>query len=201
MSTKFRSDRVVLFHPRREKNERTLATEIRHFIDYQAKNYGAHIGKCIIDRKWSDPPEYASLITLTKQSGSSAKRNSIMLERYKIMLKHHLEDERVQRERWQKVFFTIKLAMTSTLYEEVQRHKLYKKLESDQDPGGLFTLIESVAGGDNKTGERRHSAYRCDHQSPEFPSTTRDERPEIYPRARSTLQLSQEARSCDLQVR
>jgi len=150
MSTKFRSDRVVLFHPRREKNERTLATEIRHFIDYQAKNYGAHIGKCLIDRKWSDLPEPGSLTTLTKQIGSSTKRDSIMLERYKIMLKHHLEDERVQRERWQKVFFTIKLAMTSTLYEEVQRHKLYKQLESDQDPGGLLTLIESVAGGDNK---------------------------------------------------
>ena len=150
MSTKFRPDRVILFHPRRETNERTLATEIRHFIDYQAKNYGVHIGKCLIDRKWSDLPEPTSLITLTKELGSPAKLDNIKLERYKIMLKHHLEDERVQRERWQKVFFTIKLAMTSTLYEEVQRHKLYKKLESDQDPGGLLALIESVAGGDNK---------------------------------------------------
>ena len=53
MCTKFRPDRVVLFQPRRETNERTnertLATKIRHFVDYQAKNYGAHIGKCFTD--------------------------------------------------------------------------------------------------------------------------------------------------------
>ena len=79
--------------------------------------------------------------------------------------------------------------MTSTLYEEVQRHKLYKKLESDQDPGGLLTLIESVAGVDNKL-------VSVDIQRIDATTKVLNFR---QPPEMSDLKFIQE-RSCDLQV-
>ena len=143
-------EKAVLFHPHREQHDRTLAVEIKFLCDQLAKTHGAHIGKCLRERKWSDlelPDEIKSLEASLKKTANA--NDELLLTKFKTRFGKHISDESDQKSRWQRVFYQVKLSMSVILADEIERHNTYAAIETKQDPGELLGLIELIASGEN----------------------------------------------------
>ena len=143
-------EKAVLFHPHREQHDRTLAVVIKFLCDQLAKTHGAHIGKCLRERKWSDlelPDEIKSLEASLKKTANA--NDELLLTKFKTRFGKHISDESDQKSRWQRVFYQVKLSMSVILADEIERHNTYAAIETKQDPGELLGLIELIASGEN----------------------------------------------------
>ena len=89
-----------MFHPHREQHVRTLAVEIKYLCDQLAKSHGAHIEKCLRERKWSVlkvPNEIKSLESALKKKEN--ENDELLLTKFKIRLGKHISDESDQKSR------------------------------------------------------------------------------------------------------
>jgi len=114
--------------------ERYIKTT-KMIAEHVGKTFGKEMWRLVNDREETDFKE-------PKDPGDSATRGA--LERYKMLLKAHLDDKKEYEKQKAKVFRLIMSQCSAAMKAKIESLPKYEDLEEDDDVVGLLTKIKEI---------------------------------------------------------